>query len=117
MFLVHTRVASDLGDTVMLTLLAPVMQTAFAMRGGVLLWPWGLFSVGKLAWVVFDASSEVLASSHIQTVFARVGTESFRVVATGCAFAAGLAQHFALVQARQALVATPEVASPDGQDV
>lgn len=88
-------VVSDLGDTACLALVAPVMQTALAMRGGVLRWPWGLLATSLLAWLAYDAASSLIDP---QVAPARwvVAAETVRALACAYAFAAGLAQRRAV---------------------
>jgi hypothetical protein len=85
-------IASDLGDTLCLALVAPVLQTALAMRGGVLWWPWGLLTSSGLAWVVYDACSGLVEVLHVGGGPYLVGTEALRALACASFFSAGLAQ-------------------------
>ncbi len=89
-------IASDLGDTFTLALVAPVMHTALAMRGGVLRWPWGLVTLSGLAWLVYDATSSVIDLPRVGPGVALVASESFRVLANGWVFAAGVSQRLAV---------------------
>jgi hypothetical protein len=84
--------ASDLGDMISLSLIAPVVMTALAMRGGVLRWPWGLFAVSLICWLFYDATNavrQVLPS-------ARLINETFRILACTYLCAAGFAQREAV---------------------
>jgi hypothetical protein len=85
-------IASDVGDIVTLALVAPVLHTALAMRGGLLIWPWGLVTLSNLAWIVWDASSGLIALGHVGAAPVLIASESVRVLATSCTLAAGLAQ-------------------------
>jgi hypothetical protein len=85
-------VASDIGDIVGLVLLAPVLLTALAMRGGVLTWPWGLLTASLVFWLLYDCAStfDHFVPGHAAAiVFAR---ESLRALASVCEFSAGVAQ-------------------------
>jgi hypothetical protein len=66
--------ASSLGDIASITLMGPVLVTAIAMRGGLLVWPWTLLTVSSIAWLLFDAVQLVPASlipvSDLGTVMA-----------------------------------------------
>jgi hypothetical protein len=84
-------IASDLGDTICLALIAPVMQTALAMRGGVLRWPWGLLTSSGIAWLAYDASS-ALHLEHRWLVL----SEALRALACGAFLSAGIAQRLAV---------------------
>ncbi len=50
-------VASDLADALGLCLIGPVLMTALALRGGILLWPWALFTASMVSWMFYDAAS------------------------------------------------------------
>ena len=100
-------IASDLGDTFSLALVAPVMLTALAMRGGVLRWPWGMLTASGLAWIVYDATSSVIDLPRVGPGLALVASESFRVLANGWVFSAGVAQRFA-VKPDEATAKSPE---------
>ena len=89
-------IASDLGDTFTLALVAPVMHTALAMRGGLLRWPWGLLTASGVAWIAYDASSGLVDARHLGPGLALVASESLRVMANGWVFSAGVAQRLAL---------------------
>jgi hypothetical protein len=87
---------SDVADTVVLALLAPLLRTTLALQGGVLRWPWALLTTSNLLWLVFDALYGVLGLLHVDPIRARVATELLRVVATLFTFSAGLAQRRAV---------------------
>jgi hypothetical protein len=89
-------IASDLGDTVCLALVAPLMQTALALRGGLLRWPWGLLAASGLAWIVFDAASGAVDALHVERARWLVVTEAWRALACASFFAAGIAQRMAV---------------------
>lgn len=88
-------VVSDLGDAACLALVAPVMQTALAMRGGVLRWPWGLLAASLLAWLVYDASSGLVDATSAGGGWLVV-SEAFRALACVYGLVAGLAQRRAV---------------------
>ena len=88
--------ASDVADTIVLTLLAPLLQTTLALRGGVLRWPWALLTLGNLLWLVFDATYGALALLHVTDAGGHLVTEGLRVLATTYTFSAGLAQRWAV---------------------
>jgi hypothetical protein len=88
--------ASDVADTVVLALLAPLLRTTLALQGGVLRWPWALMTAGNVLWLVFDALYGVLGLLHVDPSRTRVATEMLRVVATMCMFSAGIAQRRAV---------------------
>jgi hypothetical protein len=87
-------VASDLGDSICLALVAPVLQTALAMRGGVLRWPWGLLTASGLAWIAYDAASSFAVHGPWLPV-----VEAVRALACGLVLSAGLSQRMAISRA------------------
>ncbi|HEX3344747.1 MAG TPA: hypothetical protein VHS09_09255 [Polyangiaceae bacterium] len=93
------NIASDLGDTICLALVAPVMQTALAMRGGTLRWPWGLLTSSGIAWIAYDAASGVVEALHVEQARWLIVTEAIRGLACAFFFAAGLAQRKAVTPA------------------
>jgi hypothetical protein len=97
-------IASDLGDTICLALVAPVMQTALAMRGGMLRWPWGLLTLSGIAWIVFDAASGAVDLLHVEQARWLVGTEAVRGLACAFFFSAGRAQRLAVAPDARASV-------------
>lgn len=92
-------VGSDLGDTISFALVAPVLQTALALRGGALLWPWALVTGGGFCWILYDAGwgfSEVLRVDGDPRV--RIAVESMRALACTYIAAAGWAQRVVVLQ-------------------
>jgi hypothetical protein len=87
---------SDVADTVVLALLAPLLRTTLALQGGALRWPWALMTACNLLWLVFDALYGLFAVFHVDPSRTRVATEALRVVATLYTFSAGLAQRRAV---------------------
>jgi hypothetical protein len=85
-------VGSDLGDIFGLALIAPVLLTAIAMRGGILTWPWALMTASLIFWLLYDAASIIEHSMPGHAVAARVVRETFRALACATEFAGGLAQ-------------------------
>ncbi|HEX8789949.1 MAG TPA: hypothetical protein VF765_03290 [Polyangiaceae bacterium] len=92
-------VGSDLGDTLTFALVAPVLQTALALRGGTLLWPWALLTAGGFCWILYDAGwgfSEILRVDGDPRV--RIAIESMRALACTFIAAAGAAQRSVVLQ-------------------
>jgi hypothetical protein len=86
-------VGSDLGDTVSFALVAPVLQTALALRGGALLWPWALLTAGGFCWILYDAGwgfGEILHADGDARV--QIAVEAVRALACTYVAAAGMAQ-------------------------
>jgi hypothetical protein len=91
------HLASDLGDAAGFVLLAALVRTALALRGGVVFWVWSLLATGQLAWVLFDGArtiTEVIGASSSSP-----WVECLRVVGASYFCAAGLAQRW-VVSAR-----------------
>ncbi len=89
-------IASDLGDAICLALVAPLLLTALALRGGVLLWPWAMLTGSGIAWLVYDAASGVVDALSITSTGWVVFTESLRALACALTLSAGLAQRIAV---------------------
>lgn len=92
-------VGSDLGDTLSFALVAPVLQTALALRGGALLWPWALLTAGGFCWILYDAGwgfSEILHVDGDARV--RIANESLRALACTLIGSAGAAQRAVVLQ-------------------
>jgi hypothetical protein len=89
-------VASNLGDVVSFSVIAPLLLTAIAMRGGALAWPWALVTASNVAWLFYDMfwSFELqlgLAQPTLRTI-----AELWRAVGCALALSAGLAQRWAI---------------------
>lgn len=106
-------VGSDLGDTLSFALVAPVLQTALALRGGALLWPWSLLSAGGFCWILYDAGwgfSELLHVEHDPRV--RIAVEAMRALACTYIAVAGLAQRAVVRQGGGAEAGGERVKAP-----
>lgn len=87
---------SSFVDILALCLLAPLLLTAVALRGGLFAWPWALITASILSWLFYDAAS------YITTPEGYPWSEIFRGLALNFQFAAGLAQRFAVRHVRRA---------------
>jgi hypothetical protein len=90
--------ASCMGDIFCFALIAPLLLTTVAMRGGLLAWPWGFMTASGLAWLAYDGVqtlSPILLD--ISAEAARPLAEVSRCVACTCAFAAGVAQRWTIL--------------------
>jgi hypothetical protein len=83
---------SDVGDAISLCLIAPLALTAFAMRGGSLVWPWGLLATSFLFWLWYDAAPVLSELFGLDRPRAKLLGEAGRVLACGFTFVAGWAQ-------------------------
>jgi hypothetical protein len=87
------HLASDLGDAVGFVLLAALVRTALALRGGVVFWTWSLFAAGQVAWMLFDGARTLIELSGAAS-FSSPWVEALRVVGAAYFCAAGLAQRW-----------------------
>ncbi len=85
-------VASALGDTICLVLVAPLILTAIALRGGLLSRPWLFFSISFAGWFIFDFSLTLGPmfdwSPEVVTIIFGVAQS----LGSGFSFSAGMAQ-------------------------
>lgn len=80
-------------DILSLCLLAPLLLTAVALRGGVLAWPWSLVTASMASWLLYDAAA---AFGPLLALGAFPLAELFRGLAENYLFAAGVAQRLAV---------------------
>ena len=85
-------VFSALGDMVSLWLIAPLLLTALALRGGMFGWPFALLTASYVAWLGYDALAVVGPGLGLDAHAARTGAELFRALGCLYGFSAGLAQ-------------------------
>ena len=87
---------SAVADIGSFALIAPLVLTAVALRGGSLGWTWGLFTASLFGWLLFDATLSFgsLVASNADAV-KRV-EESARLLACTFGLVAGLAQRMAV---------------------
>jgi hypothetical protein len=85
------------GDVVTLALIAPILLTALALRGGLLMWPWILIAAANITWLFDDAQGLIaqLLSSDAALATER-WSQMWRVLACALMFTAGLAQRAVL---------------------
>ena len=95
-------VASDLGDILTLVLIAPVLLTAIALRGGLLAWPWTLMAAAGISWLFYDAVAGVGKTAGVNEVTLRSIEELFRLIACGFTCASGVAQRMVMRDMRSA---------------
>jgi hypothetical protein len=96
-----TGIAMSLGDMISLILIAPVLFTALALRGGLFGWPWWLLTASLISWLLYDGVVEMgpYLGAGEQTV--RSVSEMFRALACMFEFSAGLAQFYIVRRTRE----------------
>jgi hypothetical protein len=94
-------VFSALGDMVSLWLIAPLLLTALALRGGMFGWPFALLTTSYVAWLGYDALAVMGPGLGLGAHAARTGAELFRSLGCLYGFSAGLAQREVVGQLRR----------------
>jgi hypothetical protein len=92
----YVAIASNLGDIVSFSAIAPILLTAIAMRGGALAWPWALVTLSNMGWLLYDMSWSFERQWALSEHTLRIIAEFFRGQGCIMAFAAGLAQRWAI---------------------
>jgi hypothetical protein len=85
-------VASGLGDMISLWLIAPLLLTALALRGGLFGWPFSLLTASYAAWLGYDALAILGPHLGLGPHASRTGAELFRALGCLFGFSAGMAQ-------------------------
>jgi hypothetical protein len=106
------RVASGIADSIQLALLAPVLLTAAALRGGLLSWIFGFLAAGQFAWLFYDALSAYSELVLTGGAGLLAVTEMFRILANSFTLSGGLAQRSVVLAARGDAPATSTEARP-----
>ena len=98
-------------DILALCLIAPLLLTTMALRGGIVSWPWGLVTASLACWLLYDAAAGVQASLEMAFPL----TDVFRGLAENYLAAAGLAQLLVVKAVRRdALDSTMMGVAPGG---
>ncbi|MBF5043807.1 hypothetical protein FGE12_15520 [Aggregicoccus sp. 17bor-14] len=97
--------ASNTGDVVSLTLIAPILLTAFALRGGNLGWPWSLLAFGSLGWLLYGAAPMVGTALGVDESLMRAFGASLRTFACLSQMSAGLLQALVVMEPERPLPA------------
>ncbi len=92
----YVAIASNLGDIVSFSAIAPILLTAIAMRGGALAWPWALVTLSNMGWLLYDMSWSFERQWALSEHTLRIIAEFWRGQGCIMAFAAGLAQRWAI---------------------
>jgi hypothetical protein len=88
--------AAGLADVMVLCLIAPLFLTALAMRGGLLVWPWGLLVACLLGWLFVDAFQSLGQIVDLDPLVQRCTMITSRTWACAFGFSAGMAQRMIL---------------------
>jgi len=83
---------SRASDVVELALVAPIVLTALAMRGGVLWWPWVLLTASLACWIFYDAAGAITPLFAVPAASMQLPREVLRTLACAYLAAAGIAQ-------------------------
>jgi hypothetical protein len=87
------RVLSGTGDIITFILIAPILMTALALRGGLLVWPWSFLVAANVCWLLFDAQDTL--TFYVPLIVGQVledYSETWRTLACALTFCAALAQ-------------------------
>lgn len=76
-------------DILALCLIAPLLLTTMALRGGIVSWPWGLVTTSLVCWLFYDAAAGLQGTLAISFPL----TDVFRGLAENYLAAAGVAQY------------------------
>jgi hypothetical protein len=97
---VSAGVFSALGDMVSLWLIAPLLLTALALRGGLFGWPFALLTTSYVAWLGYDALGVLGSDLGLSAHGTRAASELFRALGCLYGFSAGLAQRWVVGKVR-----------------
>lgn len=102
-----TLFISAVVDILSLCLLAPLLLTAIALRGGAIAWPWALVTASTFSWLLYDAAALSQFGAPEWFPLADV----FRGLAQNFLFAAGVAQRFVVERVSREAGAETETAT------
>jgi hypothetical protein len=92
-------VTGAIGDAAAISLIAPVMLTALALRGRTIAWPRALLTASAFGWLCYDAVFSISSVLHANGDPFRALGEAFHAVATVGAGMAGIAQRLVITAA------------------
>lgn len=96
-----TSLGSSLGDLVAFFLIAPVLLTSIALRGGLLARTWWLISLSLLAWMGYDLFTEIGPTLGMSGAAVKLSSEACRALACLLELSAGLAQRAVVLQGQR----------------
>ncbi len=88
------NMVSGLGDLIALSLIAPILLTALALRGGLLKWPWLFLTCILGSWLIYDGVHSWAPNLGLSPAEILGYANFFRVVACLYTVSAGLSQRF-----------------------
>jgi hypothetical protein len=91
--------SNALADALSLSMLAPVLLTALALRGGAIAWPWALLTCSMFGWLCYDVTFSLSANLNRGAEAFRALGEAFRALAAVGAGMAGIAQWLVATEA------------------
>jgi hypothetical protein len=94
---------SAAGDAIALCLIAPLLLTALALRGGVFGWPFSLLTASYVAWLFYDAAQALGPAAGLDPTTTRILSEACRALGCLLGFSAGMAQRFVISGVRGAV--------------
>jgi hypothetical protein len=83
-------IVSAAGDLATFAMLAPILMTALALRGGLVAWVWTFLTAAELSWLVYDL---LVALINVDAHWVDMLDGGFRSAAFVLTFCAGLAQY------------------------
>jgi hypothetical protein len=86
-------VVSSLADMLILFITASLLLTSITLRGGIIFWPFGLYTISMFFWLLFDMT-EWLTLIEFSPRITFMLQETFRVTACLLGGSAGLAQNW-----------------------
>ena len=89
---------SDVSDILTLALMAHLLLTAFALRGGSLGWPWTLLAVSSVGWLLYDGAGVLGGFFGLDSLEQRPFEASLRFFACVGQLSAGLLQAAVLAE-------------------
>jgi hypothetical protein len=89
---------SNISDIITLTLIAHLLLTAFALRGGTLGWPWALIALSSVGWLLYGASGVLGGFLGVEPAALRAFESSLRFFACVGQLSAGLLQASVLAE-------------------
>lgn len=107
-------VASSLADLVTFCMIAPLLMTALALRGGILVWPWALITVSRIGWLCLDMSQFAGKGIGLSDNMIGIGGDIFRSLGAFFTCSAGIAQWWVVKVRTQNLNIPSKATDRDG---